>query len=143
MRVLALDHGGARCGCAVSDPTETIVTPLTAIADPDSTAGLSALKALIAEQRPDAVVVGLPLLTSGREGAQAAAARSFAGRLRAACELPVELFDERFTTRMARSSIVAGARSDEDSLAAAHLLEAYLENRARSTAHGGETDESR
>ena len=126
MRVLALDYGSARCGCAVSDPSGTLVTPLAAIAKPDSPQGALALERLVTEHAPAELLVGLPLLESGEEGSQAAAARAFAGRLRAATNLPVNLHDERFTTRMARASISMGAESNEDSLAAAHLLEAYL-----------------
>lgn len=126
MRVLALDHGKARCGCAVSDVSGTLVTPLSAVERPDSPDGLAAIAALIAELTPDRVLVGLPLLESGEEGAQAAAARAFAGRLRARVQLPVELHDERYTTRQARESARHGASSDVDSLAAAHLLEAFL-----------------
>jgi putative Holliday junction resolvase len=126
VRVLALDHGSARCGCAICDPSETIVSPLTAVAKPDSGPGQDVLARLVVDQGIEAVVVGLPLLTSGEEGSQAAAARAFAGRLGAKIDVPVTLFDERFTTRMAQSSIAQGASADEDSLAAAHLLEAYL-----------------
>lgn len=126
MRVLALDHGSARCGCAVSDATGTIARPLAAVARPDTSEGLAKLAVLAAEHAVERIVVGLPVLASGEEGSQARAARSFAGRLRAVTVVPVELFDERFTTRMAQSSVAAGAESDEDSLAAAHLLESYL-----------------
>lgn len=125
--MLALDHGKARCGCAVSDESGTLVTPLEAVERPDSPDGMRKLAALVSERAPQQVLVGLPLLESGEEGAQAAAARAFAGRLRAAVEPPVELYDERFTTRQARESIAHGASSNVDSLAAAHLLEAYLE----------------
>lgn len=127
MRVLALDHGSARCGCAISDPTGTVVTPLGAVANPDTDRGRGEIVALLAREAVELVVVGLPRLASGEEGSQAAAARSFAGRLAAEVDAPVELYDERFTTRMAQASAAAGAVSDEDSLAAAHLLEEYLE----------------
>ncbi|MEA2307913.1 MAG: putative pre6S rRNA nuclease, partial [Thermoleophilaceae bacterium] len=70
---------------------------------------------------------GLPLTLAGEEGAQAAAARAFAGRVRQATGLPVELHDERLTTRQAQRS---GGDADEDSRAAAHLLEAWLAARA-------------
>src|SRR5665647_1394640 len=139
MRVLALDYGSARCGCAISDPTGTLVTPLGAVAKPDSQAGAEAFKRLIEQHAPAELVVGLPLLESGKEGSQAAAARAFAGRLRVATGMPVKLFDERFTTRMARASIALGAASDEDSLAAGHLLEAYL---ATGSAGAGEPTEA-
>jgi putative Holliday junction resolvase len=127
MRVLALDHGSARCGCAISDPTGTLVRPLGAVKKPDSKAGRAQLVALIKDHEAELVLVGLPRLQSGEEGEQAAAVRSFVGRLAAEIDVPVELYDERFTTKLAQASIAAGASADEDSLAAAHLLEEYLE----------------
>lgn len=126
MRVLALDHGSARCGCAVSDPTGTIVTPAGVVEKPDSAAGLAQLESMANELNVELVVIGLPLLQSGELGTQAAAAKSFAGRLGSRLNVPIELFDERFTTRMAQSSIGEGATSQEDALAAAHLLEDFL-----------------
>lgn len=126
MRVLALDHGSARCGCAVSDPTGTIVTPAGIVERPDSADGLAQIEAIVSELEVELVVIGLPLLQSGEHGTQAAAAKSFAGRLGSRLNVPIELFDERFTTRMAQSSIGEGATSQEDALAAAHLLEDFL-----------------
>lgn len=126
MRILALDHGSARCGCAVSDPTGTIVSPAGVVERPDSADGLAAIERMAAELKVDLVVIGLPLLPSGEHGSQAAAAKSFAGRLGGRLNVPIEMFDERFTTRMAQSSIGEGATSQEDALAAAHLLEDYL-----------------
>ncbi|MEA2388912.1 MAG: putative pre6S rRNA nuclease [Thermoleophilaceae bacterium] len=126
-RVLALDHGAARCGCALSDPSGTLVTPLPAIDRPESRAGLEALARVAREKGAERIVVGLPLTLAGEEGAQAAAARAFAGRVRQATGLPVELHDERLTTRQAQRS---GGDADEDSRAAAHLLEAWLAARA-------------
>lgn len=134
--MLALDHGKARCGCAVSDPSGTLVTPLAAVERPDSPDGMRELEALVAEYAPQEVLVGLPLLESGKEGAQAAAARAFAGRLRGRVDAPVCLHDERYTTRQARASIAHGAASNVDSLAAAHLLEAYLDARRAQTGDG-------
>ncbi len=138
--MLALDYGSARCGCAVSDPTRTLVTPLEAISAPDSPAGANALRELIGRLEPAELVVGLPLLESGAEGTQAAAARSFAGRLKAVTDVPVKLHDERYTTRQALQSIAHGAASDENSLAAAHLLEAYLDavEKSSDSARGAE-----
>lgn len=132
--MLALDHGSARCGVAISDPTGTIVTPLEVVSRPDGKDGLTAIANLVTEHEIECVVVGLPLLTDGTHGSQAAAAKSFAGRLGGQLNVPVELFDERFTTRMAQSSIDAGATSAEDSLAAAHLLEDWLARNASGSA---------
>jgi putative Holliday junction resolvase len=122
-RVLALDHGSARCGCAVSDPTGTLATPLRSVERPDSPAGLEALARVVRETGAARVVVGLPLTLRGEEGSQAAAARAFAGRVARAAGVPVELYDERLTTRQAERG---HGNADEDSRAAAHLLESWL-----------------
>jgi putative Holliday junction resolvase len=132
-RVLALDHGAARCGCAVSDPSGTLATPLGAIERPETERGLATLAELVRETGAERVVVGLPRSMSGDEGPQAAAARSFAGRVARAVEVPVELHDERLTTRQAQRS---GGAADEDSRAAAHLLEAWLATQRTEPATG-------
>jgi putative Holliday junction resolvase len=127
VKVLALDHGSARTGVAVSDPTGTIVRPLPAIARVDSPAGRRALDAVIAQEAPERIVVGEPRSLSGGRGAQVRAAAGFAGRLRGRLDLPVDLWDERLTTVEAlRRGREAGSRADTDSLAACVLLEAYL-----------------
>jgi putative Holliday junction resolvase len=122
-RILALDYGRARCGCAVSDPTGVLATPLPAVPAPASRRGMGRLRALVDELGAERVVVGLPLSLSGGDSAQTAETRDFAGRLEAALPVPVELYDERFTTRMAER---VGGRADEDSRAAAHLLDGWL-----------------
>jgi putative holliday junction resolvase len=126
MRVLGLDYGSARCGCALSDPTETIVTPIAAVARPGTRRGMDALAALVAEREVQRVIVGLPLSLSGHDSEQTRASREFAARLarRLGEEVPVELHDERFTTRMAQR--MEGASAQEDSRAAAHMLEGWL-----------------
>jgi putative holliday junction resolvase len=122
-RVLALDHGAARCGVAVSDPSGTLATPLPVIERPDSKKGLAAIARVAEERGVERVVVGLPLTLRGEEGEQAAAARTFAERLTRRLNLPVELHDERLTTRLAERT---GEPVNADSRAAAHLLESYL-----------------
>jgi putative Holliday junction resolvase len=122
MRVLALDHGTVRVGCALSDPTGTLATPLPVIEPPEP----RAVAELVDEHGVERVVVGLPLHLSGEEGSQAALARTFCGELEAMLAVPVETYDERLTSRMADASRRAGAGAARDSLAAAHLLEAYL-----------------
>jgi putative Holliday junction resolvase len=126
MRILALDHGAARVGAAVSDPTETLARPLGVVEPPD----VRAVAALVAENQAELVVVGLPVSLSGDEGEQAAEARAFASELAAELEVPVETYDERLTTRLAESSAREGAGAPPDALAAAHLLESILQRRA-------------
>ena len=126
MRILALDHGTARCGCAITDPSGTLVRPLAVIEPPEP----KRVAELVAEHEVELVVVGLPVALSGEEGGQAAIARRFAGEVAALVDVPVETYDERFTTALAQASARGGARADEDSLAAAHLLESYVDARA-------------
>ena len=123
MRVLALDHGSARCGCALSDPSGTLATPLGAVERPDTRKGLARIAALAQDNGAERIVVGLPLTLAGEEGSQATEARAFAERLAGRVSVPVELHDERMTTRLAER---IGGQRDADSRAAAHLLESYL-----------------
>jgi putative Holliday junction resolvase len=125
MRVLALDHGTVRIGCALSDPTGTLATPLPVIEPPEA----RAVAELVDEHGVERVVVGLPVHLSGEEGSQAALARSFAHELEAMLPVPIDTYDERLTSRMAAASRRGGASAARDSLAAAHLLESYLESR--------------
>jgi putative holliday junction resolvase len=131
MRVLALDHGSARCGVAVSDPTGVLATPLPVIERPDTRRGLGAVAALVDAREVERVVVGLPLTLAGEEGTQAAAARKFASRLEERMSIPVELYDERLTTRQAERT---GGTAELDSRAAAHLLESFLARRGARSA---------
>jgi putative Holliday junction resolvase len=118
VKVLALDYGSARTGVAVSDPTGMIARPVGVVKAVNDKKGFDALLTVIREEQPDRVVVGLPLTLKGEHGAQAAETSAFVESLRAAVEVPVELFDERFT------SVLAGG---DDARAAAHLLSTYLE----------------
>jgi putative Holliday junction resolvase len=129
--VLALDYGSARCGCAVSDPTGVLATPIEPIARPLSRRGRAQLRELVRELRVERVVIGLPLSLSGADSAQTRETRDFATRIGRDLSLPVELYDERFTTRMAERH---GGRGSEDSRAAAHLLESWLAARVATPA---------
>jgi len=127
VRVLALDYGSARCGCAISDPTGTIVTPLEPVTQPGTRRGLARLRTLVTEREARLVLVGLPLGLDGADTDQTRETRAFAERLagRLGDQVPVQLHDERFTTRMAQR-LSGDSRAAEDSRAAAHLLEDWL-----------------
>jgi putative Holliday junction resolvase len=125
--VLALDHGTVRIGAAICDPTGTLCTPLPVIEPPEA----DAVAALVREREVERVVVGLPVHLSGEEGTQAALARAFVAELGEVIEIPVDTYDERLTSRMADVSRREGAGASRDSIAAAHLLEAYLMSLAR------------
>lgn len=121
MKVLALDYGAARTGVAVSDPTGTLARPLRTVERAASDDGLNELAELVRVEEVDRVVVGLPLTLRGERGQQAQETERFVSALEAILEVPVERFDERFTTKL------AGPGNGEDARAAAHLLTGYLE----------------
>jgi putative Holliday junction resolvase len=124
VKVLALDYGAARTGVAVSDPTGTLARPLEVVGRAASPAGLARLAELVRLEDAERVVVGLPLTLRGEHGAQAEETVRFVEALRGVVDVPVETFDERFTTALAgQDSGVA----EEDARAAAHLLASYLE----------------
>ena len=125
MKVLALDYGAARTGVAVSDPTGTLARPIGVIERAGTEAGLERLVELIAGEGAERVIVGMPLTLRGERGDQAQETERFLDTLRKAIDVPVEGFDERFTTDLAEQD--PGNRNlPEDARAAAHLLTSYL-----------------
>jgi len=122
LKVVALDYGAARTGVAVSDPTGTLARPLCVVHSAASEAGLARLAELVREEQADRVVVGVPLTLRGERGAQVVETERFLDALRAVLDVPVDTFDERFTTALA----AGGGEAPEDARAAAHLLTSYL-----------------
>jgi putative Holliday junction resolvase len=123
VKVIALDYGAARTGVAVTDATGTIARPVGVVERAASEDGLAALGAIVREHGAERVVVGMPLTLRGEQGAQARETEAFVGALRGVVDVPVETYDERFTTALAARG---SGESDEDARAAAHLLESYL-----------------
>jgi putative Holliday junction resolvase len=121
VKVLALDYGAARTGVAVSDPTGTLARPLRVVERASSEDGMRVLAELVRSEEATRVVVGLPLTLRGERGEQAEETERFAQALEAILDVPVDRYDERFTTTL------AGPGGDEDARAAAHLLTSYLE----------------
>jgi putative transcription antitermination factor YqgF len=124
VKVLALDFGSARTGVAVSDATGTIARPVGVVANAASKDGLAELAELVRAEGAERVVVGQPLTLRGDHGEQAAETEQFVDALRGALDVPVESFDERFTTDLAEQA--PGAAAPTDARAAAHLLSSYL-----------------
>jgi putative Holliday junction resolvase len=131
LKVVALDFGRARTGVAVSDPTGTLARPLGVVEQAATEAGLARVAELVREEGAEQVVVGLPLTLRGEHGQQARETEAFVEALRAAVDVPVETFDERFTTTLAERGGNGSAASAPDARAAAHLLTGYLEWRRR------------
>ena len=122
--MIALDYGSARTGVAVSDATGTLARPLGVVHRAASEAGLRELAEIVAAEEAERVVVGLPLTLRGAAGAQAQETAAFVASLEALLDVPVESFDERFTTALAASG--PSSNAPEDARAAAHLLESWL-----------------
>ena len=121
---MALDYGSARTGVAVSDPTGTLARPLGVVERASTEKGLGELARLVRAEEVERVVVGLPLTLRGAHGEQAAETERFVEALRGVLDVPVELFDERFTTDLAQQT---AGDAPVDALAAAHLLSGWLE----------------
>jgi putative Holliday junction resolvase len=137
MRILAVDPGTRRVGLALSDPTGTIASPLgTLPAEPAESLPQRLAKAA-GQHEVARIVVGLPRELDGKRGPAAAAAERLADKLRKASGLPVDMLDERLTSAAAERMLIdAGMRRDKrkktvDSVAAALLLQTYLERAAR------------
>lgn len=124
MKVVALDYGAARTGVAVSDPTGTVARPLTTIRRASTDAGFNELLTVIDSAEAQLIVVGMPLTLRGELGEQARETEAFVERLRSACRVPVETYDERFTSVLAEG---------DDARAAAHLLTDYLQWQANTS----------
>jgi putative Holliday junction resolvase len=125
MKVMALDYGSARTGVAVSDPTGTVARPVGVVEKAGAESGLAELARLVRDEGVERIVVGLPLTMRGTRGEQVIETERFVESLRGVLDVPVEFFDERFTTDLAQRTPHAAAAVD--ALAAAHLLSDWLE----------------
>ena len=124
VRVLAIDYGEARTGLAISDPTGTLARPLETVEQAATETGLGRILEVATREQATRIVVGMPLTLKGERGAQARATEQFIADLQARTAIPIESFDERFTTRVAQRHAAPG--QPDDPVAAAHLLTGFL-----------------
>jgi putative holliday junction resolvase len=136
-RLLSLDFGSHRIGVAISDPLGIFAQHLTTIRRQGDEKDIRAIAAATGNYDVEAVIVGLPLLPDGRDGAQAKKARAFAEKLRERLGLPVDMWDERLTTAQAERHLIASGvrrenrREIRDSLSAVMILQSVLDYRRR------------
>jgi len=131
-RVMALDIGERRIGVAVSDPSGTLARPHAVIQRRSKVMDFAAVARLVAELEVERVVVGLPLSLNGEIGPQARRVTRYAQALAQALEVPVELYDERYSTVTADALLAESGRKRRvpiDAAAAAVILQDYLESR--------------
>ncbi|MSR02873.1 MAG: Holliday junction resolvase RuvX [Gemmatimonadetes bacterium] len=136
-RLLSVDWGEKRIGLAVSDETQLIATPLgTLTRRAGKRFPMPAFLEHVMAEKPTGILVGLPLESSGDEGSAASEARELAGAIGGRTGLPMELWDERMSTARALAAIreqggsTRGRRDEVDALAAAVLLQHYLDSRS-------------
>lgn len=131
-RYLGIDYGSKRIGIAISDGLGLTARPLEVVTRgelPDF------LRRLVEEYPIDQVVVGLPTALGGHEGESAAGARELADEVKEILGVPVELVDERFTSRMAETALLEGGmrrrqrKETVDKVAAAIILQTYLDRK--------------
>ncbi len=136
MRMMGLDVGDKRIGVALCDPVEILASAFTVIERDDSATDVKAIAGLVKEHDVGRIIVGLPRLLEGGIGTQAHKAIDFAGELTEETGVPVEMFDERFSSVMAEELLrKAGKNHQEikekiDAAAAALILQWYLDERA-------------
>lgn len=131
-RWLSLDVGEKRVGVALCDETHTLARPLFTLKRASKKEDFAKLAALCREQQIEKIIVGLPKTLRNEEGPQARRVRRYADELQAALNLPIEFWDERFSTVEAHDLIAASMRKlsgkDEiDAFAAAVILQDYLD----------------
>lgn len=134
-RILSIDYGRKRTGLAVTDPLQIIAGGLATV----STSGLfDWLKAYLAKESVERIIIGEPKQTNGQPSENLARVQQFVNRWKKACpEVPIEYFDERFTSVLAHQAMVDGglkkkARQDKalvDEISATIILEDYLRSR--------------
>lgn len=138
MRVMALDIGDVRVGVAVSDPAARVASPVAVLPAAEVLAGAKSWRRLLEDWEPDLLLCGLPRTMAGEEGPQAQKIRSQAQAIAEAAGLPLQLTDERLSSREAKRSLRESGLSEKDMrgkvdmIAASIFLQAWLDERARS-----------
>jgi putative Holliday junction resolvase len=138
MRILALDHGTVRIGVALSDELKMLATPLEYLPAEPFAKLVERLRQLIREKEVELILVGLPRNMDGSYGPAALKVQEFVAALRSALTVPIQTWDERLTSVQAHRYLTeGGARSRArrqkgkvDQMAAAILLQSYLDARA-------------
>jgi len=132
---LGIDYGERRTGVAVSDPMGILASPVKVITEINKKKLAASLCAVAKERKAEKLILGLPLRTDGTKGDKALACEALAQYLRLQSGLPVELWDERFSTVMAHQALGAAQvkakdrRGVVDAVAAVVILQSYLDSK--------------
>lgn len=131
MRILGIDLGLSRTGLAISDPLGITCRPFDILAERDEARLITRIVAVAKEEDVGEIVVGLPRPLSGGTNRQMESALSFAGRLKQEASVPVLVWDERFTSKLAEQG--RSRTEPHDAVAACYMLQNYLDSRAKTT----------
>jgi putative holliday junction resolvase len=138
MRILAIDHGEKRIGLALSDPTATIASPLKVIQHVSRLIDAAQVADIAAQNEVGLIIVGQSYDEDGKPNPAGRRARRFADELRSQTGIPIELWDESFSTQTARAARIELGVSrkkragHQDEFAAVVILQSYLEANRRS-----------
>lgn len=138
MRILALDIGEVRIGCAVSDPGERVASPIAVLPAREVLDHAPSFRRVVEDWEPEMLLCGLPKTLSGEEGPQAGRVRECAERIAARLDLPLEFADERLSSQEAKRSLREKGLSERemrgkvDMIAASMFLQSWLDARAAS-----------
>jgi putative holliday junction resolvase len=138
MRILAVDHGEKRIGLALSDPTATIASPLKVIQHVSRLVDAAQVADIAAQNEVSLIVVGQSFDDEGNPNPAGRRAGRFANELRSQTDIPIEMWDESFSTQTARAARIELGVSrkkragHQDEFAAVVILQSYLEANRRS-----------
>lgn len=144
-RILALDYGTKRIGVALSDELGWTAQPLETIERRTLVRDIAHIEQLVQGHEVKEVLIGLPLRLDGEEGPAVQAVHEFIAHLGEALSVPIVTWDERMTTRSAEDLLIAADVSRRkrkgvvDRVAAAILLQSYLESQTPAGTHDGHT----
>lgn len=146
-RIAGIDFGTVRIGVAITDAMHTIASPLDNYNRRDERGDAAYFRKLVEEEAVARFVVGLPVHLDGQESEKSIQAREFGGWLERTTGIPVDFFDERFTTNQAKQFLLSAKvkrkkrKASLDKLAAQIMLAAYLESECRGQTSPGSIDD--
>ena len=130
MLLLGIDFGDSRTGLAVSNALG-IATPLYTLFEKNQSKLIDNIVAIIKEKKIEKIVLGLPIDSNSQIGERANKTKLFGGKLRQKCVVPLEYYDERFSSKIAQSSLnfmdAKNKKQVKDSIAAAVILQGYID----------------
>ncbi|MBR1763181.1 MAG: Holliday junction resolvase RuvX [Eubacterium sp.] len=137
MKIMSIDYGDKRTGIAFCDINEILASPYTVITEGYQPKLVKKLSDIIAKEKPEKIVIGLPRNMDGSYGYRCDECRSLGDELSKICDIPIDYQDERLTTVMAHNALsennVRGKKRKEsvDAVSAVMILQSYIDSNKR------------